>query len=587
MTRDLRVEIAPNGPDLRLTLYATQPGIPAAGIPFNRQALNLNGPVVDNLRRGEATPAEVLQVTATVSQWLLGNDLTPHVTAALNQPDNEQVRLIFSINDEGLRQSLADTPFELCSLPGGGIPLVLNARNAAIFHLLPKVGASPLSQVAGTWPLRILIVRSNPLDLGGAIPPAVTVRNNIYAALDSRGLNHNLVQIHILSSENAPDVVARPTREAFRSQINKAAYDILVYLGHGDVLTAYQGLPPVNVLQLESDDGQSHITVPADQLAVLLHERPIPVVLVIGCLTGAGIPIAQKPIMDSLIPQWMRGVQGLAQALVNSESGVQLAVGTRYMLDTVDAMLFLNAFFTSLLVSAKPGNVEAAVHAARRDLHFGNPGSYSWSAPMMFRNLESEPVFPFLASPPSAVCSTEDSVQNLRSIFWGHLAKVPWMVRPNTPAAQSMLDTLAALEKQYKQGILQTAPCLMMPAQVEAHSDTQATFAVDLYGALNVDQVLGALIVGGSNVQVTKLEAAPELLASGYDVLSKTKDNQATFSIDRINPAGALQPGPVLIATVQLDSANQVVYPTNLNIQRTVPQQPVCTGSSAVIVPGP
>ena len=95
-----------------------------------------------------------------MSQWLLGNDLTQHVTAALNQPDNEQVRLVFSINDEGLRQSLADTPFELCSLPGGGIPLVLNARNAAIFHLLPKVGASPLSQVAGTWPLRILIVRS-------------------------------------------------------------------------------------------------------------------------------------------------------------------------------------------------------------------------------------------------------------------------------------------------------------------------------------------------------------------------------------------------------------------------------------------
>ena len=506
--------------------------------------------------------------------------------AALNHPDGEQVRLIFSINDEGLRESLADAPFELSLLPGGGIPLALNARTAAIFHLLPKVGASPLSPVAGSWPLRILIVRSNPADLGGAIPSAKTVRDDIYTALDSKGLTHNLVQIQILSSENAPDVVAKPTREAFRNQINKAAYDILVYLGHGDVLQAYQGLPPVNVLQLESDDGQTHITVPADQLAVLLHEHPIPVVLLIGCLTAAGIPANQKAGLASLVPQWMRGVQGLAQALVNSESGVQLAVGTRYMLDTVDAMLFLKAFFTSLLVS-KPGNVEAAVHAGRSDLHFGNPGSYSWSAPMLFRNLGSEPVFPFLQTPPSNVCPTADQQQNLRSIFWDNLAKLAWAVRPQTPVTQSMLDTLATVEEQYKQRILQTAPCLMMPKYVEAHADDQARFSVELYGALDVEQLRGTLTVGGTNVRVTQLEATPELLASGYDVLSSTKDNQATFSIDRIVPAGALKTGPMLIATVQLDSASQVVYPTNLNIQRTFPQQPVCTGTNALIVPGP
>lgn len=587
MTSDFRIDIAPNGQVLRFNLSAKSPGIPDAGLPFDRQPLNLAASLVDKLRRGEASHLEVQQVTADVSQWLFGNDITPYLVTALNQPGNAQMRLVVSINDDRLRESLADAPFELCQLPGGGIPLALNAKNASIFHLLPKVGASPLAPGAATWPLRVLVVRSNPIDLGGAIPPAATVRDDINQLLDAQGLSRTLVQVHILSSENAPDIVGRPTREGFRSQINKAAYDVLVYLGHGDVLPVYPGLPPVNVLQLESDDASTHVTVPADQLAVLLHERPVPVVLLIGCLTAAGIPADQKEGVSSLIPQWMRGVQGLAQALVNSESNVQLAVGTRYMLETIDAMLFLKTFFNSLLI-AKPGNVEAAVHAARRDLYFGKPGSYSWSAPMIFRNLGSEPVFPFLASPPSNVCETSEQHQSLRSIFWDSLSKLAWGLRPQSAATQTMLDTLANVEEQYKQHILQKAPCLIMPKYVEGHSDNIATLPIELYGALNnLDELRGTLIVGGSNVRITNLTGTPELLASGYNVLSANQGNQSSFSIERIAADGALKPGPVLLVTVQLDSASQVVYPTNLNINRTTPPQPVCAGTNALIVPAP
>jgi len=151
-------------------------------------------------------------------------------------------------------------------------------------------------------------------------------------------------------------------------------------MGHGDVFQVYQGLPPVNVLQLESDDGSVHITVPSDQLAIQLHERPVPVVLLIGCLTAADIPPDMKEGVASLIPQWMRGVQGLAQALVNSESGVQLAVVRVYMLETTDATRFLNAFFKESIGNSA-GNVEAAVHAARLELRFGTAGSYSCLLP--------------------------------------------------------------------------------------------------------------------------------------------------------------------------------------------------------------
>lgn len=584
MTNDLLIDIAPNGQTLRLTLRANQPGIPAAGLPVNRQPLNFNGPLVDKLRRGEASHAEVLQVTTQISQWLFAADLTPYFATALNLPGNDQLRLIISITDDQLRESFADVPFELCSLPGDGIPLALNIRNASIFHLPPRTGASHFSASARSWPLRILIVRSNPRDLGGAIPPGAAVRNEIYQALDRNGLNRDLVQVHLLSSEQDPDIIGRPTNKEFRSQINNTPYDILVYLGHGDVLPVYTGLPPVNVLQLESDDADTHITFPSDQLAVLLHERPVPVVLIIGCLTAAGVPVDQKDGVSALLAQWVRGGQGLAQSLLNSQ-GVEFAVGTRYMLETADAMVFLKAFFNSLLIS-RPGNVEAAVHAARRDLYLEVPGSYSWSAPVIFRYPESEPIFQFLSSRPANVCSTADQEQSLRIIFWEGLSKMRWANR--SPAStQPMLNALAAMEQQYRQRILQTAPCLIMPTYVEGQSDNEVTFSIELYGTLNVEELRGNLIVGGSNLKVKQLQPAPQLAASGYTFLSGTQDNQASFSIDRAAPAGQLQTGPILTATVQLDSASQVVYPTTLNITRTKPQQPVCTGTNAVIVPAP
>lgn len=583
---DFRIDIAPNGGDLRFTLYKYAAGIPDAGVSFNPPPLNLSAPLIDKLRRGEALPAEVQQVSADVSQWLFGSGIGVVLMMALNDPASEPLRLVFSIGDEQLRESLSDTPFEMCILQGANIPLALHNRNASIFHLLPKVGTPPSATMAGSWPLRILIVHSNPRDLGGAIPSAVGIRENIYQTLDSKGLSRNHVQVHILSSENGVETVGRPTREDFRKQLNKVSYDILVYMGHGDVFQVYQGLPPVNVLQLESDDGSVHITVPSDQLAILLHERPVPVVLLIGCLTAAAIPQDMKDGVASLIPQWMRGVQGLAQALVNSESGVQLAVGTRYMLETMDAIRFLNAFFKSLL-EARPGNVEAAVHAARLELKFGNVGSYSWSAPMVFRNLREEPVFPFLANRPANICPTVEQHQSLRAIFWDNLSKQAWSLRPQS-GATAIHDVLKDVEKQYVQSVLASAPSLIMPKCVEGRSEEILTIPVELFGTLDLDLLRGNLVVGGGDVKITALNPTPELLASGYNMLSNTKDNQANFSIER-NPGavGGLPAGPLFSAVVQLDSAKQVVYPSSVNILRTNPNQPVCMGSNAVIVPPP
>lgn len=589
MPNEFKIEIAPNGAQLRFTVSRTQPGMPAAGMVFHRQPPNLAGDLAGKLRIGKATPAEVQQVTAQISQWALSNDIDPLLYNELVTPGNEPFRLIFSVNDPQLSETLSEIPFELCQVANTGLPLALHGKNASILYLLPKVGTTS-ALAAGTWPLRILIVRSNPQDLGGAVPSADQLRQSIYASLDAAvGLSRKLVQVHVLSSEAAPDLAGRPTREGFRTQLYKATYDILVYLGHGDVLPAYLGLAPVGVLQLETEDGAAHVTVPADQLAVLLHDRPVPVVLLVGCLTAGDLPADAQSAVEALTPQWMRGSQGLAQALVNSGSGVQLAVGMRYMLETKDAMDFLTVFFGSLLNNGearKRGDVEAAVHAARVAMQYGTPGSYSWSAPMIFRAPGQEPLFPFLASPPANVCPAVQQHQDLRDMIWRSLVKYSWSLRAQGGAAP-IHDMLQAVEQQLVQAVLAKAPTLIMPDLVVARHEETVTVPVGLHGAMNVEALRGKLVVGGEHVKVTRLQATPELRAGGFDVLSAVEGNRASFRIDHDGNGGALAAGPLFHATVELDSATQIVYPVTVDITEARPAQPVCSSLNAIIVPAP
>jgi hypothetical protein len=588
MSNDFRIDIAPNGPDLRFTLYRYNAGMPDVGMSFDRVILNLPDTLISRMRRGVASPVEVSNITATVSEWLYGNDIGPQLQIALSQQNAELLRLIFSINDPQLREKLADVPLELSRLNQAVLPLVLQARNAAIIHLLPKVGTPP-TFTSSVWPLRILVVRSNPGDLGGAVPAANELRQGIYNILDNTpGLNRNLVQVHVLSSENAPDLAGRPTRENFRKQLTRASYDILVYLGHGDVLPAYTGLMPIGVLQLESEDGSAHVSVPADQLAVLLHERPVPVVLLIGCLTAAEVDKEIKEGVENLTPQWMRGSQGLAQALVNSESGVQLALGMRYLLETRDAMQFLNAFFNHLLASDQRGNVESAVHMARIALNFGAPpGSYNWSAPMIFRTLLPEPMFSFLNSPPPNTCPTVQQSQDLRDIFWRNLSQQAWSRRPQNGAG-TVHNILKDVDRQIVQSILAQAPSMIMPAFQEARSAETVTVPIELYGNLNIDELRGRLVIGSQQLTITSIQATPDLIAKGYDVLSAINGNQAKFLITRDGAAnGGLHQGILFYATIQLDAASQVVYPVSVDIISTVPNQAVCSSINAIIVPPP
>lgn len=591
MSHEFLIDIAPNGQDLRLNLRSNQPGVPAGGQPFNRNQPDIPEDSLSKLRSGSATPLVVEDIAFRVSQWLLSNDLHPVLNAALAMPSGEPVRIVFSVNDENLRAKLSDVPFELCSLSGVGVvPLALNGRVASIVHLLPKVGTPPVAPNSGVWPLRVLIVRSNPLDLGGGVPAAAPMRDKIHELIDNHpDLNRDLVHVHIVSSEQSNALEGVPTLEKLRKQLQKFDYDILVYLGHGDV-SQFPGMAPVGVLQLETDDGAAHVTVPVDQLTMLFHQRPVPVVILAGCLTASEVDASLKEDVERNIPQWMRGSQAVAQALINSESGVQFAVGMRYRLETEDAKRFLLGFFKSLF-SDDPGHVEAAVRAARAELKLGPPNSYSWSAPVVFRSLGTEPMFPHLATPPPAAYPNVAQQQSLRAIFWDMLSKFPWKLRVAPESGIDLIrEQLDDAENQYLQAFREHGLALLMSGRVEAMYESAAIVPLELHGRLKANTLRGDVIFGSDQVKITSIKATQQLLDAGYQVLSLARDNQASFYIEREKSSSEpkeLPQGALLDIYVELGTAYQFVCPVSVSLRKVEPNGPVYPGNNAVIIPPP
>lgn len=592
MSIDFHIEFAPNGDKLRLNLRSKDAA--QAGKPFDRQPLDLLPDDINKLRIGTANPLIVDKITADVSQWLLGDTLGDNLQTAMDSANGEKMRVVLSVNDEQLQKKLSDIPFELCQPAGalGAIPIVLESVVESIVHLLPKIGTPPLSP-KDRFPLNILLLRSNPAELGGAVPPAEPLRNEIYALIDAHlKLNRNHVQVHVLSSEAAPDLIGKPTYETLKTQLeSEISYDILVYLGHGDVLQSYPEKPPVGVLQFEADEVEAG-EVKADsvssiRLARLLNRHPVPVVLLIGCLTASDIPVGRRPDVESGTPAWMRGSQAVAQALINSSSGVKIVVGMRYRLEKEDAKFFLKGFFKSLL-RMRPGHVEAAVHQARNEMSDGNQNSYSWASPMLFRSLESEPLFPFLAAPPEAVCPNLETDQNLRETLWKHLSKTSWSLRALPQSGTEALnDFLQEVESKYISSVLAKVPYLLLPELVEGHHGEPVTVPVKLRGQLKVDSLRGDLNFGGEQIRVVSLTATQELLDKGYDVLSSTKENSAGFLIERKSGDDDLPEGTLFNVTVELGQAYPVVNAVNVNILNIAPHKAICTGNNAVIVPPP
>lgn len=584
MSTDFVVEILPDVNDqLYFIVKARDIGLPEAGARYLRQRINLTPEDIKTLRLGNASPVISRKVATEVSQWLLGADLNGNLTAALGRP--EPIRLVINV-DERLLPALADVPVELLTFAGS--PFVLRQQVHSIVHLLPKVGIPQNTAATPDWPLRVLVLRSNPRDLGGAVPLATPIRDAV-VNLATQHLGPIAVQVDVLSSE--PDVAKPTTWEAFREQIHNTNYHILLYLGHGDLLENFEGLPPVGVLQFESEDGQAHTPVASEQLRAELQINPVPVVLLIGCLTAAQIPAGIKVLVDENTPQWMRGGEGVAQALVNGECGVQFALGMRYRLETQAAVSFLQGFFRSLFSDA-PGDLEMAVRAGRSNLYAISPYPPNWSAPVIFRTLGKEPTFGFMASPPAAGLGVNTLIderdQAYRTAAWTSLIQQP--IGTRVPGGLTFqYQVLADAEQRIKERAV-AGGAFIVPERVEAQHNQTVSLPVNLHGNLNVNRLSGKLVVSSEGASIQSLRATPALKTSGYRVFYEyPEDNQAFFEIRKAQNGGGnpLPEGTLFEATLSLGDAFPVVYPVNIDGLETQPPRQLKTGNNAIIVPPP
>lgn len=349
-------------------------GRPKFTVQLIKPALEKN--VTDQLRRGEATPGQIMWVTEQVSRWLLNQELNQLLRDSLDrQQTRHSLRLRLRI-DRTIRADFTDVPFELLGLDVEGSSrdnLLLDPGMASIVHLVPGDSVLPIRAA----PLRILIIHSNPEDLGGLVPSADEVCADIKTLLPS-----DSVEIDLLSSKPGSD--GPPTVEEVQKRLRDSPdYHIMVYLGHADVVKREDMI--LNVLYLER--GNTFQELPAERLKAFCN---VPLVLLVGCLTGT----ESKPLLKRIqrdLPNYMRGSQSAAQALVASRMGAEVAIGMRDRLEAKDAIIFLRTFFQSLLHD-DPGNVELAVRAARDELA-SHP--YAWSAPMIFRKNGDEPTFDF------------------------------------------------------------------------------------------------------------------------------------------------------------------------------------------------
>ncbi|MGB0384885.1 MAG: CHAT domain-containing protein [Ardenticatenaceae bacterium] len=596
MRRDCIIEwpaFDPEGDQLELKII----GIPQTpdGKQVIRRFLSIERQELDQLRAGNPPDALVEKLTDQVSEWLQEPDLDLAQLLKLHEANGPTWRLVFSVpnmRDEKLPFDLSNIPIELIRPKGLTIPFALHNRVSSIVHLLPKVGKASAPS-ATTWPLRILIVRSSPKDLHVKVPEAAPIRETILALWPDLG---PFLQVDYLSSETEANVAGPPTREKLIEQLG-FGYDILVYLGHGDVAETQDERMPIGQLLLETVDRYTD-RLEAPKLSDLLHNRPVPVVLLVGCLTAAELEPEIEAELEKEIPNWWRGSQGVAQALINSStSGVQFVVGMRYRIEVDDAILFLKAFFESLL-GAKPnerfgnsmGNLELAVREAREQLNLLGQQEISWAAPVLFRT--QEPTLHFLSSPP--LYHIKPELQEYRTAIWKSLSEVNWSMRS---AAKRIVGMLQGVENEILNDVRNNKASLLMPRRVEINPDlvnplpaeTIVDVVVELHRTMQVKELEGTLVEGSGVGHFLMLTPSPALEDAGFDFwLSPTHNNQIKFLIRWPESGeGTLPQGILFRATLAIGDAIQVVYPLNLTDLKADPPRPLCPGNNAIIVPAP
>ncbi|APR80033.1 Hypothetical protein A7982_05380 [Minicystis rosea] len=482
-----------------------------------------------HLRSGSVSITAAEQLAHQVTSWLLDTDLRGHLGTAFNAA-REPFRIVIQ-EHHTLLDSLAEVPFELIEF--NDMPVVLRKTVRALVHT-QRSRSLPVKEAPTRWPLHILLVRSNPPDLGGLVPPIMPIRDRIMAHARARDLG-DAVKVTVLSSE--PGGSGPATHDALLTLLrdHPREFSVLVYLGHGDL----QALGPdelqqSGVLQFERSDAPFANPVDAETLRTELRNYPVPVVVLTGCLTAAGEAVMQH------VPTWMRGIQNVASALVYGESGVQCCVGMRTRLETTDADRFLEGFFESLIVST-PGDVEHAVYRGRENLYAQRRYPPSWSAPVLFRTTTVEPVFEWLRRQPELIDEKAEVIQPYREQTWATLSDLSGV------ATEGFRKMLSQMESSIVASLMQHGAAVMWPLRIESKAGGLVHAEFMFQGALEVTTLKGRITFPTMLVARAARPTAA-LTAAGFS---------AYFKLDQEGVAGfilcssgeepaSIPPGPIL-----------------------------------------
>ncbi|WP_437839084.1 CHAT domain-containing protein [Sorangium sp. So ce1153] len=529
---------------------------------------------IDELRSGYGSEQMTEALAEQVTAWLLQNDLRGHLGTAVNAA-TQPFRIVFRPHPAVL-PFLQDVPFELLKL--GADPLALHPWVRGIVHSQKRYrpAATP-SRLRWGWPFRVLLVRTNPKDLGGSVPPVLPIRDRVLSIARACGLA-DVVEVSVLSSEAGAG--GPVTYDAVRAELRNASYNLLVYLGHGDLQeVGFEGFPPIGVLLFELDGSAFANPIRADQLRSELLNRPVPVVVLAGCLTAAG------EVQRERMPQWMRGSQSVAHALIHGESGVQCAIGMRHRLETADAERFLQAFVLSLLKQS-PGDVERAVRAGREEMFAQKPYPPSWSAPVIFRAASTEPLFDFLCTAPTTYDPLDEHDQELREKVWKARSELPATLPPETRHFSSIL--LDTVESTFLDRRRQRGASLVWPDRVEARPGQPVQVAVHHLGSLSVSRLEGRLSFAEA-IRVQAARPGPALKDAGlraFFALDQPGEVRFVASGARGEPV-TLGAGPLFEVDLALPGMFPAVYELRVDALASEPKLFLCGWNNAIVVPLP
>jgi hypothetical protein len=608
MTDLCRIDVRSQGTDIELEVSAKLFGDNPQT--YVRQAHDIIAADFDQLRAGTATPLFIAKVTERISNWLQDPDFDLPTVLRLGVAEESRSRIVFNVSrvrDEKMRYELSGFPIEMATPRGEIQPLSLQGRVSSIVHELAKVGRPSASAATG-WPFKVLIVRAGPTDLA-PVPEAAPIAEEILARRPELAAAGH-IQIDVLSTEKPGGPFAGPpTREGLLTQLDNAnalqkQYHMLVFLGHGDVLEIPGRSIPTGQLQFE-DAGRQSDPFEANKVAEMLALYPVPVVLLIGCLTAAGLTPQQQQLFESVLPKWLRGNEGVAQTLINSRSGVQCAVGMRYRLDGADATLFLRNFFKNLLVppakheAARLGDIELAVKTARHALHLVGKQPLSWAAPVVFRTLGTEPMFSFLATPPLLDgYEIEKADQASRLELWETLAKVNWSQRK--VGEGGLYDRIQNMLGRFEEGIFGEARARAAVVMAERQEVGPGQLQPDPFGfrlqvpivlqkGISVRRLKGTIVETTQGARIMNLALAAAIAAAGFELmLGELNKSVLKFEIKRsTRESGELPEGPLLTAEFAIGPAIETVYQINIESLRSEPPVELCGAANAIIVPAP